>query len=535
MQHGDGRKTEGLDPYFAQQMSRALACLRTDLLLPDEVATRDIALDLLRTAPPDRLFFGCRHWRITCEQGQQLRNAILLGDAILATGPEGHRRHRSKDELAALRDLVHWAGDGGDRQQRAAFVAALRAPEWDNGDATVRWHESAACEGRAGPLDMPPRRLIAALTGRDRTSLLWQTHSFQIDDPRRFAESIAAFDGVTLQPTRIPSTESCMRLPRGITTLDVTKLPTSLAWSDIAPLRRHLPDLRNTRYVKGQLPGAEPAALTIFKARLRDHILHSGIETRIRLEQEHAPRIERIVAAVREQPELADGLVTALCRETGVCLDADVMRLDEMEAQLNACQSPQHPADSAAFFFREAVKVRARQTAADRDRAERENLEIGFGLTWAVDRRLVDLLGLRPAASEPIYRTDARLPGAVATGVPVNDRRAADAVIAAEINEGFPTLAFFASGGHTFSPWMIDTLDADEGFKARRAEIDREFNDAYNAAFDPDDPHAGTAAFVTKETDLTAARVDRLVHHLQPALEALRAAGIGKETGAATA
>lgn len=525
VRHGKGRKTEGLDPYFAQRMSRALACLRTDLLLPDEVATRDIALDLLRTAPPDRRIFGCGHWRITREQGQQLRDAIGLGHAILATGPRGHRRTRSSAELAGLRDLVRWAGDGGDRQQRAAFVAALRAPERDGGDATVRWHESAACEGGTGPLDMPPRRMIAALTGRDRTSLLWQTHSFQIDDPQRFAESIAAFDGVILQPTRLPSAESAQRLPRGITALDVTELQPPLAWSDVEPMTRGRPELRRVTYFSWQLPDEVPATLEGLCSTLQAQIQDSN---RQGLQQDSAPRLQRIADAVRQQPELLEGVQAALHRDPGHCLDANLMRLEEIEALVDAGQAPRAPADRALFFFRQALKWRAHQTAASQEQKDEENLEIGHGLAWAIDQRLVDLLGVSPSATEPVYQRLARLPGAVPKGKPVNDAHAADAVIAAEIRGEFPALAFIAAGGHPLSASMNDALDEDPGFVGKRQAIDGAFQRAYTEAFNlaPDDPDAGTEAFRKKEEDVIRARVDRLAHHLRPALAKLRAAGI---------
>jgi hypothetical protein len=196
---------------------------------------------------------------------------------------------------------------------------------------------------------------------------------------------------------------------------------------------------------------------------------------------------------------------------------------------VDAGKALRHPADRALFFFRQALKFRAQQTAAGHEQKNEENLEIGHGLAWAVDRRLVDLLGVSPSAAEPVYQRLARLPGAVDQGKPVNDAHAADAVIAAEIRGGFPTLAFIAAGGHTLSARMGDALEEDEVFLQKKKDIDDTFRDAYAEAFDlaPDDPDAGTEAFLKKEEDLIRARVNCLAHHLQPALATLRAAGIG--------
>lgn len=107
--------------------------------------------------------------------------------------------------------------------------------------------------------------------------------------------------------------------------------------------------------------------------------------------------------------------------------------------------------------------------------------------------------------------------------------QAADALIAAEIREGFPTLAMFASDAHALSARMADVLEEDEPFRRTRSAIDTEFQRAYGEAFDraPDDPEVGTQLFLRKEAALIRARVERLEHHLRPALARLRKAGIG--------
>lgn len=214
-----------------------------------------------------------------------------------------------------------------------------------------------------------------------------------------------------------------------------------------------------------------------------------------------------------------------LRRDPGSCLDANLMRLDGLEA-LGKVAGLRGLPEIAVFALRQALTFRAHQAAAHRHHRDKENLEIGAGLAWAVDCRLSTLPNVGTTVSRPVFGALARLPGAIHDGAAVNDLAAADALIAAEVDEGFPTLAHQVCWDAGLASVLASALDTDAAFQAERAVIEQTFQREHEQAVaQSDDPQAGSDAFQRKLEALQQARLGRLIQSLRPLLALVRLRG----------
>lgn len=526
----------------------ALKAIPAAVLLPGEDGLRRAAIAALKLKPLDRLR---RHHDLPPAQSHLVKEALLLGDACMCCGPIDQRRPRSTDEMAALQRLTAWAGTGPQDRQAAGLVAAVRSPVYRDGVPVVQWQEPCS-DADLKPLALPPEALLAPLLLAEgaRPRLELSTHTLRADATVD-AES-PFFSWRTLKPQRLPRLADLADLPTRVEGLDLRGLKPDLQWPDIAPLLERLPDLLRIEVNDEQLMQPPPpgwrldvelgqarfvrigaviedpphASFNEFRQTLERQLQGLDLNGRSLMAREHLGRLKQLQRHMTAQPMPIQEVLAILQRETGNCLDANLMRLDELELLTRLGGRPSIP-DVALLTLRQALTRRAHQTSAHNHPLNGENLEIGVGLAWAVDRRLVTLLNLDERVSRPAYPSLARLPGVVLDGGPVNDRAAADALIAAEVRDGFPTLALLLCWDARLAEPVAAVLDRDADFRSTRTAIESAFQREYEQAVErSDDPLATSEAFQRKEEALQRARLDHLVGALQPALSRLRAGGV---------
>lgn len=231
--------------------------------------------------------------------------------------------------------------------------------------------------------------------------------------------------------------------------------------------------------------------------RLRDDASARAQDMRDRAKAQ----LEEIDRTLTKRPELKKALKRELHRHEGACTDAWMRTLDNVAAAA-CCGLVDNAPDAARWIVRTALLNRADQAIRDEDPDHKEVLERAGAMRTLMDLKLARWIDWTGPISSPVrFATEAGLPSDFyarltrADEWPPTWHQRVDAVVAAEMREGFPCVHTVLEEDSGMGALLRHALQRDPAFIQAKAQLDAQLMRDYEAAqdADPDDIDAGNA------------------------------------------
>jgi hypothetical protein len=283
--------------------------------------------------------------------------------------------------------------------------------------------------------------------------------------------------------------------------------------------KRHLEKTRVTeaRLAQTGRPTLGNPQIDDFFRNLRTLLKYStSLATPIR--DAHQQRLKQVLTALTQRPDLHAAAGTLLTQQDGVCIDACLRRLDDIEMLLH-CGQLTSTAEAGPAALRVALLRLADQLPAVERRDYAENIEQANALRVLIDQRLNDYLGVSlPVASAPVFVSWAGLPGMAPGATPRPDdwpkemRQAADRVFQLEVEDDFSSLRLLLAEEEGMGALIAGVLARDPDYQAFAEPREEKYQKAYAAAqdADPGNPTAGSDLNAEKNEELAQRRFELL-------------------------